>query len=29
VLEGIKPGEKVVISDYEGYQQAKALQIRK
>jgi HlyD family secretion protein len=29
ILEGIKPGEKVVISDYEGYQQAKALQIRK
>lgn len=29
VLEGVRPGEKVVISDYEGYQQAKALQIRK
>ena len=29
VLEGIKPGEKVVISDYEGFTQAKALQIRK
>ena len=29
VLEGIKPGEKVVTSDYEGFSQAKALQIRK
>jgi HlyD family secretion protein len=29
VLEGIKPGEKVVTSDYEGFSTAKALQIRK
>jgi HlyD family secretion protein len=29
VLEGIRPGEKVVVSDYEGFAQAKALQIRK
>jgi HlyD family secretion protein len=29
ILDGISPGEKVVISDYEGFQQAKALQIRK
>lgn len=29
VLEGIRPGEKVVTSDYEGFTQAKALQIRK
>jgi HlyD family secretion protein len=29
VLEGIKPGEKIVTSDYEGFTQAKGLQIRK
>jgi HlyD family secretion protein len=29
ILEGVKPGEKVVTSDYEGFSQAKALQIRK
>jgi HlyD family secretion protein len=29
ILDGIRPGEKVVVSDYEGYQQAKGLQIRK
>lgn len=29
VLDGVKPGEKIVTSDYEGFTQAKALQIRK
>lgn len=29
VLEGVNPGERVVTSDYEGFTQSKALQIRK
>jgi HlyD family secretion protein len=28
VLNGLKPGERVVVSDYEGFQTAKALQIK-
>jgi HlyD family secretion protein len=28
VLEGVKKGERVVVSDYEGFQNAKALQIK-
>jgi HlyD family secretion protein len=28
VLDGVKPGERVVVSDYEGFQTAKALQIK-
>jgi HlyD family secretion protein len=28
VIDGLKPGERVVVSDYEGFQTAKALQIK-